>query len=410
MKIFSNKINCNCCSNKMFEEIFEIKNMPIKTANNSKFKDIKNNQGLSLTFLFCKKCTNMQLKEIVNPKILYNNFSYETNSSFGLVKHFKSLGEKIHKEYNIKQNELIVDIGSNDGSFLKYFKKKGINVLGIEPSKKISDLANKKGIKTLSEYFDLKTANKIEKEYGYPRIISCFNTFANISDISGFLIGIKKIMNEKTVGIIETQYGLDVVRKNLIDTVYHEHINYFTKKSLNTLLKKNNLEIFRFKEFGNKGGSLRVFFKLNKNHVNKKKLNLKDLYNETKKINIGEVRKFKKKINKAKLNLKEYILKNKITKLSGFGASVGTSTLIKFFELENLIDVIYDDNQIVSFLKFDKKKIAVLKSDKMYHKNVNKILILFAYRYFKNIKKKHSIFIRKFGNFLIPLPSFRLNK
>ena len=105
----------------------------------------------------------MQLKEILNPQILYNNFSYKTSSSLGLVKHFNLLAKKNFKNLNIKKNDLIIDIGSNDGSFLEYFKKRGAKVLGVEPSKKISSVANRKGIKTLCKYFNKKTSAEIKK-------------------------------------------------------------------------------------------------------------------------------------------------------------------------------------------------------------------------------------------------------
>lgn len=410
MKIFSENKNCNCCSNKVFEEIFKINNMPLRTANNFSNKNIKNHKKISLTFLFCKKCKNMQLKENVNPQILYNNFSYKTSSSLGLVKHFNLLAKKKFKDLNIKKDDLIIDIGSNDGSFLEYFKKKGAKVLGIEPSKKISLVANRKGIKTLCKYFNKKSSMEIKKEYGNARLISCFNTFANIENIQNFLIGFKNIMSHKTVGIIETQYGLDVIKKSLIDTIYHEHINYFTKKSLNILFQKNGLEIFKFNVFGNKGGSLRIFFRLMKNKTITKQNVQKELDAESKKINLKEIRNFKKKINENKRSLKSFLLSQKFHKISGFGASVGTSTLIRFFELENFIDVIYDDNPQVDYLNFGIKKIKVLNSKKMYNQNRNKLIILFAYRYLKNIKKTHENFTKKNGIFLSPLPKFKLHQ
>ena len=214
-------------------------------------------------------------------------------------------------------------------------------------------------------------------------------------------------MNENTVGVIETQYGLEVIKKSLIDTIYHEHLNYFTKQSLNKLFQTYNLEIFKFNQFGNKGGSLRIFFKLR--GKNKYKNIVKELNAESKKINLRKIKKFKKDIVVNKNNLKKYFLNQKIDKIYGFGASVGTSTLIKFFQLENLLETIYDDNPQVKFIEFDKKKIKVFNSKKMYKQKNNKLVILFAYRYLKNIKKTHGSFMKKSGIFLSPLPEFKLH-
>ena len=203
-----------------------------------------------------------------------------------MVKHFNLLAKKNFKNLNIKKNDLIIDIGSNDGSFLEYFKKKGKS-FGCRTIKKNFLLQIEKEYENIL----IKTSAEIKRKYGNARLISCFNTFANIKDIQNFLIGFKNIMNHKTVGIIETQYGLDVIKKSLIDTIYHEHINYFTKKSLNILFRKNGLEIFKFNVFGNKGGSLRIFFRLIKNKKKIKQTVQKEL-DVDKKINLKEIRKF----------------------------------------------------------------------------------------------------------------------
>ena len=176
------------------------------------------------------------------------------------------------------------------------------------------------------------------------------------------------------------------------------------------MFRKNGLEIFKFNVFGNKGGSLRIFFRLIKNKKKIKQTVQKELDVESKKINLKEIRKFKKKINENKRSFKQFLLSQKFHKISGFGASVGTSTLIRFFELENFIDVIYDDNPQVNFLNFGINKIKVLNSKKMYKQNNYKLIILFAYRYLKNIKKTHGSFIKKNGIFLSPLPEFKLHQ
>ena len=137
MKIFTSKHNCNCCKKKIKKQIFNIKGVPVRTANNSLTKIKSKKKTLTLTLNYCSHCTNLQIKEIVDPKILYDDFSYQTSLSLGLNKHFENLAKFVFKKFKLKDTDQVIDIGSNDGAFLKYFKKNKVKVLGIEPSKKI---------------------------------------------------------------------------------------------------------------------------------------------------------------------------------------------------------------------------------------------------------------------------------
>ena len=407
MKIFTPKYNCNCCKKKIKKQIFSIKNVPIKTANNSLIKIKSKKKTLPLTLNYCSYCTNIQIKEIVDPKILYDNFSYKTSSSIGLSKHFENLAKFVFKKFKLKNTDQVIDIGSNDGVFLKYFKKNKVKVLGIEPSKKISNLANKNKINTINSFFNQKLAKRIYKIFKPARIVSCFNTLANINNLNNFLSGMKILMNENSIGIIETQYGLDVIKKNLIDTIYHEHINYFTKNSLNKLFVQKGLIITKFQKINNKGGSLRIFFKL-KQKTEKIKNKIKiDLASEKKRINLNKINNFKNKIFKVQNEISNFLKKNEINSINGFGASVGTSTLVCFFNLQNKLKIIFDDNPQVKKLEFNDYNIKVENSKFILKKNKNKILVIFAYRYLDIIKIKHDKFLKKGGILLCPLPKFR---
>ena len=401
---FSNvyrKLNtCNCCNKRQHITFLTIKDQPIQTSNNFSSSNKKyTNIFINLNLFLCKNCLNIQLKEAVNPKILYENFNYKTSITLGLVNHFKLLSKKIIKDFNLKEKDQILDIGSNDGSFLKNFLKYKIKVLGIDPAKKIAKKASANGIKTLPIYFNYKSSKKIKKEFGSFRIIASFNTFANIYKFRDFILGVKNLLSEDGTFILETQYGIDVIKKQLIDTVYHEHVNYFTVSSLQKLFNRFNLYVDDCQFLSNKGGSIRLFIK--KKITKKNEIKIQNVIKKEKNfLKNSHMKNFTKNLNQIKIKLQNIIKKiksSKKEKVYAFGSSVGSTTLINFLELSNYIDGIYDDKPITKNLYFKKNKITVKNSKIL--KNGSYIIIL-AWRYSKNIIKKHKLKKLKFISFL----------
>jgi 2-polyprenyl-3-methyl-5-hydroxy-6-metoxy-1,4-benzoquinol methylase len=405
--VFIKLKKCNCCEKTQFFKILKIANQSISTANNSSKQTLfKRKNFINLTLFFCVNCKNIQLREAVNPKILYKNFNYETSFTLGLTNHFSNLAKTLIKKFKVTKEDKILDIGSNDGSFLMEFKKKNIQILGVDPSKKAFKLANNKGIETLNDYFNYSLSCKIKKKYNKFKIITSFNTFANIYQFDNFLLGVSNLLLDEGVFIIETQYGLDVIEKNLIDTIYHEHINYFSLSSLKELFERNNLKIYDFERLPNKGGSIRVFCKKN-NYDDKfktERLN-KGFLNENKKLRLNKILKFKIKLENIKKILKNNlkVIKKKGYSISAFGSSVGSTTLINYFQLHNDIDFIYDDNPLTDKLFFSKSNIQVKKSDQI---KINQYIIILAWRYSENIMKKHK---NKKVNFINFLPKYKIN-
>lgn len=405
--MFTKLKKCNCCKKRQFFKIFKIKKQSISTANNSsKATLFKRKIFINLTLLFCVNCKNIQLREAINPKILYKNFNYKTSFTLGLAKHFSNLAKALIYKFKITKDDKILDIGSNDGSFLMEFKKKNIQILGVDPSKKAAKLANSKGINTLHNYFNHKLSCKIKKKYNKFKIITSFNTFANIYQFDNFLLGVSNLLSDDGVFIIETQYGLDVIKKNLIDTIYHEHINYFSLSSLKELFERNSLKIYDFERLPNKGGSIRVFCKKNNYHdkFKSERLNKGFLY-ENKKLNLNKILKFKIKLENIKKILKNNLkkIKKKGYPVSAFGSSVGSTTLINYFQLEDDINYIYDDNPLTDKLFFSKNNISVKKSEQITN---NQYILILAWRYSENIMKKHK---NKKVNFVNFLPKYKIN-
>ena len=207
--------------------------------------------------LYCKKSKLAQLGCIVDKEILFPyTYPYTSSTTRILRENFADLYKDTRKMINLKKKDLIIDIGSNDGNLLSNFKNNH-RVLGVTPEK-IGKLAIKKGIPTIIDYFNNKTVKKILKKNGKAKIITATNVFAHIDNINNIVRNIIKTLDTDGIFISESHYLLPLIKTVQYDTIYHEHLRYYSLQSLNYLFKKHNLEIINTKEISTHGGSIRV--------------------------------------------------------------------------------------------------------------------------------------------------------
>jgi 2-polyprenyl-3-methyl-5-hydroxy-6-metoxy-1,4-benzoquinol methylase len=200
----------------------------------------------------------VQLSTIVNKEILFpKEYPYTSSTTKILRENFKELYENCKKIINISPKDLIIDIGSNDGNLLNNFKNNH-KVLGITPEK-IGKIAIKKGINTLIKYFDQNTANLVLKKYGKAKIITATNVFAHIENVNSLMKNLLRVLKEDRIFISESHYLVSLIKTNQYDTIYHEHLRYYSLTSLKYLFKKYGMEIIHAKKISTHGGSIRVY-------------------------------------------------------------------------------------------------------------------------------------------------------
>ena len=265
--------NCQICNSAKLKDILNLGY--IAPVNN--VIDYKSNNILQKKYqaklLKCNRCDLVQLSSILDKKIIFpKTYPYTSSTTKILSDNFKELYLKIKKNFNFKEQDLVVDIGSNDGNLLDKFKTY-FRVVGITPEL-IGKLAIKKGVPTLIRYFDKKAVDIILNKYSKASVITATNVFAHMDDINYVIRQIKRLMKKDSIFISESHYLLPLIKNIQYDTVYHEHMRYYSLKSLNYLFKKHNLQIFDAENIPTHGGSIRVYacnikkYKV-KNSVNK---------------------------------------------------------------------------------------------------------------------------------------------
>lgn len=354
--------------------------------------------------LYCRESKLAQLGCIVDKEILFPySYPYTSSTTKILRENFAELYRHTNKIVNLNKNDLIIDIGSNDGNLLSNFKEQH-KVLGITPEK-IGKLAIKRGIPTIIDYFNQKTAKKIIKKFGKAKIITATNVFAHIDNINQIVRDVLKVLDKDGVFISESHYLLPLIKTVQYDTIYHEHLRYYSVQSLNYLFRKHNMEIIDTKEIPTHGGSIRVFaarkgtYKISKN-VNSQ------LDKENKFLNKKSFEQFKNNVVNSKIKLFDLI--NKLRKekktIFGIGAPSRASTMINYLGLDQ--DIIGCVLEIDGSYKIGNyipgTKIPIL-NEKILKKRKPNFLLLFSW-HIKNELKKN---LRKKGfrgKFIIPLP------
>ena len=355
--------------------------------------------------LYCNKSKLAQLGCIVDKEILFPySYPYTSSTTKILRENFANLYKDTKKIINLNKNDLVIDIGSNDGNLLNNFKGNH-KVLGVTPEK-IGKIAIKKGIPTIIDYFNEKISSRIIKKYGKAKVITATNVFAHIDNINGIVKSILNTLKTDGIFISESHYLLPLIQTVQYDTIYHEHLRYYSLESLNFLFKKHNLEIIDTKEIPTHGGSIRVYAA--RKGMYKISTNVKKQFKKEKKhLNNKSFAKFKKNVVTSKVNLFNIIkrIKDKNKTIFGVGAPSRASTLINYLGLDqDIIDCVLEINGSYKIGNYiPGTKIPILNENILSKKKPH-YLILFSW-HIKNELKKNLKRKGFKGKFIIPLPT-----
>ena len=396
---------CRLCNSKNLKKVFDLGQTPLANSY-LKIEISKKLRKYPLKLNYCNNCGHLQLTHSIKPSKMFSNYLYKTNTSKKNFLHFKSYANEIKKMFK-NRNTKILDIASNDGTFLNFFEKKKFFRLGIDPAKNLKKLSLKKGITQIDDFFTMKKSENIKKKYGKFDIIS-----AHVEDLNDFFNGVQNLLKDEGLFVFEISYRASVLKKNTFDTIYHEHLDYHALYPISKFVKKFNLNVVNFKTPDAQGGSLRVYVSKNKNSKNQKSIK-KQILKEKKQLNLFNVstyKKFEKKIINCKNKLNSLIQNciNNNMSIAGYGAAAKTTTFLNYFKIsEKNIKFIFDDNKLKQGLCIPGTKIKILDPLNMNKKNID-VLIIFAWNYAELIIAKNKKFKKKGGKFLIPFPNPRL--
>lgn len=406
---------CRLCGSKKIRRVFKFKDVPIGNNLSNNLKNSINSKRYPLEILRCYTCKHFQLSANINPKVLYaKNYTYLTGTTKTFQKHFDEYSKWIIDKCNLKKSSLVLDVGSNDGTCLNFFKRKKMEVVGIDPAKLPCNIANKNGIYTLNDFLNLKTAKLLEKKFGKFDFITSHNVLAHIENINEVFRSIYFLLKENSYFCFEVGYFKFVLKKNYFDTVYHEHLDYHHANPLIKFLTKIGFNIKSISNNKIQGGTIRILVKKEfKNKSLNKNLPLKNyMINEKKFFKLNQIRlqfsKFQESMNK--LNSLVNNLVKKKEEVYAYGSPTKASLLLISANLnKGFIKYTFEDNSLKCNKFIPGTDIKIISSNQISVYKPKFIMIL-AWNFTEEIRKR--LKKNRFSNIslIIPLPKPKLLK
>ncbi len=330
--------DCRICHSQRLELVLQLEPTPI----GDEFLVTPKYQPLHPIDLYqCQDCGLAQLLYEIPPEEIYKDYIYLTGSSVGLQEHFAKYAADVSSIVGLKEDDLVVDIGSNDGTLLKEFQKLGMDVLGIEPCDSIAAIADANGIETLCRYFRKGIYTPMFGDR--PKLITANNVVANINDLDSFMEGVVDLLAPDGTFVFESFYLGDVINNMVFDFIYHEHLSAFSIKPVKALMRRFGLNLYRVDHLPTKGGSIRYY--CNRYYASRGKVEVEDdgefLYEKR------TWREFSKRIAVEREKTLQFCREAKAQAkvIAGFGACISGTTLLYHFGLGEFISFLIDDNE-----------------------------------------------------------------
>jgi hypothetical protein len=365
-----------------------------------------------LATYLCLDCGHLQNLDVINPEILFRNYTYRTSVSLGLVEHFRQYAATVVERIGLREGALDVEIGSNDGSLLKAFKSHGLRVVGVDPARNIAAAATAEGIPTIPEFFTSALAKQIREDHGPASLMCANNVFAHADGLDDIVAGIRSLLTDDGVFVFEVSYILAMIDALVFDTIYHEHVSHHALIPLETFLNRFDLTMFDVERAATKGGSIRGFVQVLSSGTRVRTGRLAAMLQEEERRGITRpeiYRDFFAAIEARKrqtlVSLDQAIARGK--RIAAYGASTTTTTLMYHFELGSRVDFIVDDNPLKQGTFSPGLHIPVFNSSELYVRRPH-IVVVLAWIYAEPIIKRNQRYIDEGGRFLVPLPDFRI--
>lgn len=409
---YHHRDSCRLCGS---EDLAMVLSMPATPPANAfvPAKQVGQSQeSFPLDTWLCHGCGHLQLLDVVDPALLFEDYVYVSGTSPTFVQHFAEYAGFVIDECGLKTGDRVLDIGSNDGTLLRHFQNRGMRVLGIDPARDIAARATDDGIETWPEFFSTDVARRVLEEKGPASCVTANNVFAHADDLRAIAKGVRKVLDQDGIFVFEVSYLVDVLEKTLFDTIYHEHLDYHAMRPLLDFFTAADMTMVDAVRVESHGGSIRGIVQRD-DGPRRPTSRLTELITREEELGLFDedtYRRFSDRIDALGRELKSLIRQVRAAgkTVAGFGAPAKATTLMYRLGLErDDIDFIVDDNPLKQGLFTPGLHVPVLSSRAIKDRHPDYLLIL-AWNFAAPIMEKNNSFHDRGGRFIVPVPEIQI--
>lgn len=399
---------CRICLSSNLNPILSLGKTPLA---NSLLRDAgqQAENRFPLDLVFCSDCSLVQITETVNPEVLFSDYVYFSSFADTTLKSAEKLVNRLIADRKLNDTSLAAEIASNDGYLLQYYLRSGIRVLGIEPAQNIASVARKKGIDTIAEFFGLDVAQKLSSSGVKADVIHANNVLAHVAELNGVVEGMSVFLKEDGIILIEAPYLKPMLDHTEFDTIYHEHLCYFSLTALDKLFRSHKLYINDVEQLSIHGGSLRLFIEKKEQPTN----NIKQMLEQEATAGVKTAayyEQFSNKVQKLKSELLALLkdLKSQNKSIAVYGASAKGSTLMNYFGIgKELVDFVVDRSTVKQGLYTPGNHLAILPPEKLLEAKPDYVVLL-TWNFVDEILEQQKAYRELGGKFIVPIPELKV--
>lgn len=407
---------CRCCETTDLLPILSLGHMPLANALLTQEQMVLPEETFPLDLVFCPQCALVQITETVSPEKLFREYVYFSSFSDTVLKHARQVTDNLIERCGLTASSLVVEVASNDGYLLNNYQKRGIPVLGVEPARNIAKVAEEQGVPTICEFFGAELAKQLRLQGHAADVIHANNVIAHVADLQGVVEGISILLKENGVAIIENHYVKDLVDHTEFDSIYHEHLCYYSATSFRNLFARHGLILVDAERLSIHGGSLRVYFqRADGPHSLEKQgeqrvLALLDEEQFWGVHDFSFYKDFGKRVQRLKNNLLKLLhdIKADRKHIAVYGASAKSTTLLNYFGIgADVLDFVVDRSSVKQGLYTPRTHLPILAPQALLEQQPDYVLLL-TWNFADEILEQQAEYRRRGGSFIIPIPELKV--
>jgi hypothetical protein len=402
--LYSIRSKCRLCESDDLESVLDMQPTPVPDKYLPKDRLAESRELIPLDLFMCTACGNLQTGAVTDPNVIYTHYlSRPAAVNPVLSGGYKEYAESVVRRFSIGSDDLVVEMGSNDGAFLNFFKNQGASVLGVDPAQNLAEVATKSGIETIQTFFSSEVSERIKKERGEAKAVIANFVYANIDHVIDVTEGVRNLLAPNGIFCFETNYRVDVFQKDLIETINHEHLTYYAVKPLRAFFNRLGMQLIEVQRVPSKGGAIRCVAQLEGGpHAISDTVD--DLVDLEEKEGLYQSDYYKScdshiKSVREDMQLMFKDLDPESGSIAGYGTSIGATILIYQLGLGEALDFLVDDDPYRQGLVSPGYHMPVQAPQTLIEHNVRHVLIL-APLYAEQIMKKNQAYVDQGGQFV----------